>query len=393
MGSYDLMLEYEENLMRPAWIEVDLDKLSGNVAKIKKYISENSGDTKLMAVVKGNAYGHIASEVVRTIMESGADMLATGILEEAVTLRKMGVGHEILVLGYTLPYQAPLIVENDIIQNVCTLEMAEALFRCAMTAGKTVKVHIKIDTGLGRLGVLPEDALEFMQKVIQLPNIEIHGIYTHLATAHTGDPAYCRMQVRKFIDTVNLLENRGIKTGMKHVANGSATMLSTAFHFDAVRCGCLLYGVYSSTAVPKVLDLESSLSVHTRVVFMKKVPAGFSVGYGGTFITNRESVIGILPMGHADGFSKGFFNKVDVLIRGRRVPVKGGINMDSCFVDLTDIPQAQVGDPVVILGGQPEEKITALELAGKLHGDTGEILDSFGCSRLPHVYLQKGKPR
>jgi alanine racemase len=393
MSKDDLLDEYEKKYMRPAWIEVDLDNLSYNIKCIKNYVKGYSSNTRLIAVVKGNAYGHTAKEVIWNIIESGADMLATGILEEAVALREMGVKHEILVLGYTLPYQAPLIVENDIIQNVCTLELAEALSASAVESGKIVKVHIKIDTGLGRLGVLPEDALEFAQEVVKLPNIQIHGIYTHLATAHTGDPTCCRMQVSRFIDTVRELEDHNIETGIKHVANSSATMLSPAFYFDAVRCGCLMSGVYSSTTVPKVLDLKPSLSVHTRIVFMKKVPVGFSVGYGGVFVTDRESVIGILPLGHADGFSKGFFNKVDVLVNGKRVPVKGGINMDSCFVDLTDVPEVRTGDHVVIIGRQTEDKITALDLAGKLHGDTGEILDSFGCSRLPHVYLHEGKLR
>lgn len=373
---------------RPTWIEVSKNNIFYNVSLIKKYLYKFNKNIKLIAVVKGNAYGHTAISVAPTIIEAGADMLATGILEEAISLRKIGINCPILVLGYTTVGQAALIVEHDIIQNICTLEMAQALSDFAKKQNKKAKIHIKIDTGLGRLGIFYDQALQFAEKIYKMPNLVIDGIYTHLATAHTGNPEYCMFQVNKFKETIRTLREYNLPTGIKHLANSAAMLMFPEYHFDAVRCGSLLYGVYGSDKIPRILDLKPALSLHTKIVFMKKLPKESYIGYGNSFVTKRESTIGILPIGHADGLSKGFANKLKVLVRGKRAPLIDGINMDSCFVDLTDVSEAEIGDDVVIIGKQGEQEITVLEIAQKLHEDVGEVLVSLGNLRIPHVSVK-----
>lgn len=370
---------------RSAWIEVSLNNLSTNVNLIKEYIKNKKSSTKLIAVVKGNAYGHSAIDVVSTILENGADMLATGILEEAVELRTKGINAPILNLGYTLANQAPIIVKYGIIQNVCTLELAKALSNFAQSQGKIVKVHIKIDTGLGRLGVLPKNAPQFVGKVNKLPNLIIDGTYTHLATAHTEDVDYCKLQVNRFKQVIKILEGLGLPTGIKHVANSSALVRFPEFHFDAVRCGALLFGIYASNKVPKLLDVQPVLRFYTKVVFVKKAFKGCPVGYSPSHITKRDSIIGIIPIGYADGFSKGFSGKVDVLVRGSRARIIS-VSMDMCFVDLTEIQDVKIGDEVVIIGNQKKDKIKVIELAKNLFDDTSEVLVSLGNSRTPHIF-------
>ena len=374
--------------LRPTWIEVSKNNIFYNISLIKKYLYKFNKNTKLIAVVKGNAYGHIASNVVSTIIEAGADILANGILGEAISLRKIGVNCPILNLGYTTVDQAALIVEHDIIQNICTLEMAQALSDFAKKQNKKAKVHIKIDTGLGRLGIFYDQALQFVEKIYKMPNLVIDGIYTHLATANTGNREYCIFQINKFEETIRTLSEHNLPTGIKHIASSGAMLMFPEYHFDAVRCGILLYGLYSSDKIPRILDLKLALSLHTKIVFMKKFPKEFYIGYGNSFVTKRESTIGILPIGYADGLSRGFENKLEVLVRGKRAPLIDGINMDSCFVDLTDVSGAEIGDDVVIIGKQGEQEITVSELAQKLHQDVGEILVSLGNLRIPHVSVK-----
>lgn len=371
--------------LRPTRIEVSKSNIFCNISLIKKYLYKFNKNTKLIATVKGNAYGHTASNVVSTIIEAGADMLASGILEEAINLRKIGITCPILNLGYTTVDQAALIVEYDIIQNICTLEMAQALSDFAKKQNKIVRVHIKIDTGLGRLGIFCDQALEFTEKINKLSNLVVSGIYSHLATAHTGNREYCISQINKFEETIRTLSEHNLPIGIKHIANSSATLMFPESHFDAVRCGSLLFGIYASDKVPRILDLKPAFSLHTKIVFLKKFPKESYIGYGNSFVTKRESTIGILPIGYADGLDRGLENKLEVLVRGKRVPLIDGINMDSCFVDLTDVSGAEISDNVVIIGKQGEQEITVSELAQKLHEDIGEVLVNLGNSRIPHV--------
>ncbi len=379
-----------QKLLGPTWTEVNLDAIAQNVRNIKKLIGEKK---ELMAVVKGNAYGHDVLEVSSVVLKNGASRLAVARLEEGIFLRKAGIVIPILILGLTLKQQAELLVSYNITPTVCEYEMIEKLSESAIKEDKVVKVHLKVDTGMRRIGIFSHDILRFIKRVRDLKNVEIEGIFTHFSVADEKDKAYTEKQFRKFMGVLTTLEKEGIRIPIKHVSN-SATLLDLPHMWlDLVRPGISMYGLYPSTEVQKTIKLIPAHSFKTRIVFLKELPMGESIGYGRTYTTNqRRTKVASLPLGYADGYNRLLSNQVEVLVRGRRFPIIGRICMDQTMIDVTNLPQVEIGDEVVLWGRQGEEEITVEEIAEKIGTINYEIVHMPDKKRVPKLFIKEGKP-
>ena len=379
-----------QKLLGSTWIEVNLDAIAQNVRNIKKLIGEKK---ELMAVVKGNAYGHDVLEVVPVVLKSGATRLAVARLEEGIFLRKAGITVPILVLGLTLKQQAELLVSYSITPAVSECEMIEKLSEEAFKEGKIVKVHLKVDTGMGRIGIFPNRVLDFVKKIKALKNIEIEGVFTHFSVADEKDKTYTEIQFKKFMEVLNILEKEGIEIPIKHVGN-SATLLDLPHMWlDLIRPGISIYGLYPSKEVQKIIKLIPAHSFKTRIVFLKELPAGECISYGRTYKTKKKrTVVASLPVGYADGYNRLLSNQGEVLVRGRRFPVIGRICMDQTMIDVTNLPQVEIGDEVVLWGRQGQEEITVEEIAEKIGTINYEIVHMPDKKRVPKLFIKNKKP-
>lgn len=325
-----------QKLLGPTWVEINLDAIAQNVKNIKKLIGEKK---ELMAVVKGNAYGHDILEVSPVALNNGVTRLAVARLEEGIILRKAGITVPILVLGLTLKQQAEFLVSYDITPAVCEFEMIEKLSESAVQMNKMTKIHLKVDTGMGRIGIFPYDVLRFIKRIKALKNVEIEGIFTHFSVADEKDKFYTEEQFRKFIEILTILEKEGIKIPIKHVGN-SATLLDLPHMWlDMVRPGIAIYGLYPSKEVKKTINLIPAQQFKTKIVFIKELPLGESISYGRTYITKRRMRVASLPVGYADGYNRLLSNQGEVLVRGQRVPIIGRVCMDQCMIDVTNLTQ------------------------------------------------------
>lgn len=371
--------------LRPVWAEVDLAAVAHNYKEIRRITRP---EAKVMAVVKANAYGHGAVEISKKVLAEGADWLAVAILNEARQLRNAGINAPILILGYTPPEQLARVVELGISQTVYTWETAAALAGAASGLHKTAKVHIKIDTGMTRIGFAPGDeSVDMIERISKLPNLEIEGIWTHFAAADIKDKEFTRTQAARFSALVGKLEQRGVHIPLKHVGNSAGVIDLPEFHMDMVRTGITLYGLYPSSEVDRAkLQLKPALSLKARVAFVQPVPAGTTVSYGRTFTAAKDTVIATVPIGYADGYTRAFSNKSDVLIHGRRAPVAGRVCMDQLMVDAGHIEGVQGGDEVVLIGRQGDDEVAADELARILETIVYEITCMIGV-RVPRIYI------
>lgn len=378
-----------QKLLGLTWTEVNLDAIAQNVKNIKKLIGEKK---ELMAVVKGNAYGHDILEVSPVVLENGATRLAVARLEEGIILRKAGITVPILVLGLTLKQQAGFLVSYDITPAVCEFEMIEKLSESAVQMNKMTKIHLKVDTGMGRIGIFPYDVLRFIKRIKALKNVEIEGIFTHFSVANEKDKFYTEEQFRKFIEILTILEKEGIKIPIKHVGN-SATLLDLPHMWlDMVRSGIAIYGLYPSKEVKKTINLIPAQQFKTKIVFIKELPLGESISYGRTYITKRRMKVASLPVGYADGYNRLLSNQGEVLVRGQRVPIIGRVCMDQCMIDVTNLTQVEIGDEVVLWGRQVEEMITVEEIAQKIRTINYEIVHMPDKKRVPKLFIRDGKP-
>lgn len=342
--------------------------------------------TQVMAVVKANAYGHGAVPVARTALANGATWLGVATLDEALKIRQEGINAPLLILGYTPPEDAGQVVEADISQTVFSLEQAISLSRAAAKAGVKARLHLKIDTGMGRLGMLPQQALPLIMAINDLPNIYLEGLFTHFASADAADKSYTRRQLGLLRQLLKQLEERGITFPWIHAANSGAIIDLPETHFNLVRAGIILYGHYPSKEVCwQRLALKPVMALKTRVVQVKELPAGSYVSYGCTYTTSAPSRVATLPVGYADGYSCLLSNRAQVIIRGRRVPVIGRVCMDQCMVDVTSVPETQVCDEVVLLGRQGDSVVTAEEVAAWMGTINYEVLCLIS-GRVPRVY-------
>lgn len=364
---------------RPVWAEVDLAAIKKNVKEIKKCLKP---EVKFCAAVKADAYGHGAVAVSRAVLSAGADRLAVAMLSEAIELRRAGFLVPIQILGYTPSHQAKPVVAYDIAQTVYCMDNARALSVAATEMGKKVKLHIKIDTGMGRIGIMPEEAGEFAAAVSALPGVEVEGVFSHLATADAADKTYARDQFAKFQEALNRISAKGITIPLRHIANSAATLEMPEMQLDMVRPGIIVYGLWPSSEVARNIELTPAMRLNAQIAHVKDVASGTSVSYGRTYITETNRKIATLPIGYADGWTRLLSGKTSILVNGCRAPLVGRICMDQCMADVTEVPGVKPGDTVNLFG-TPE--IPADEIADALGTINYELVCMIG-KRVPRVY-------
>ncbi|MFQ5911962.1 MAG: alanine racemase [Nitrospinota bacterium] len=371
--------------LRPTVAQIDLDAFAKNTARVRSLLGRS---TRLLAVVKADGYGHGAAEVAGTAVAAGAETLGVGVLEEGWELRRTGVAAPILVLGGTLAEQAPSVAAGGFEVVLCDAALAEALSAAGRAVGRRIAVHLKVDTGMGRLGVQPGEAADFLARLADMGGIEVRGLMSHFADAE--DPAGgSARQLESFLDLVKGLRGRGLLPPVLHCANSGAFLSLPDSRLDMVRLGVLLYGV-SPRAGDWVEGFSPVMSWKSRVTHINEAEGPRTVGYGRTFRTSARSRIAIVPMGYADGYPRVLSNKADVLVRGRRAPVVGAVSMDMLTVSVGHLPGVSVGEEVVLLGEQGKEKVTAEELADLADSVPYEILCGLS-RRVPRVYVEGGR--
>jgi|GEM_PF-37831 len=368
---------------RPAWKEVDLAALRYNVALIRRHVAP----VAVMAAIKADAYGHGAIPVARAVLAAGAAGLAVATVEEAVELRENDISAPILNLGWVAPEQIELALRHDVQLTVFDYENAVQISAVAARRGISAVIHIKVDTGLTRLGFNYRPAAMAEAKLVYaLPGLYVEGVFSHFADADAVDPGYTAQQIERYHAFVAALQAAGLPAPVRHLANSPGTLGVPASYLDMVRPGLILFGCYPAEHMRPLLPLKLVMRVIARIAQIHTLPAGDYVGYGCRWQAQRESRIATLPLGYADGLPRLAGNKADVLIHGQRARMVGSVCMDQIMVDITDIPAAKAGDEAVIVGQQGEEMITPEELAAHAQTISDEICTRFG-QRLPRVFL------
>lgn len=371
------------------YAEINLDAICQNVQNAMDKVGK---DTKMMAIIKTDAYGHGAVPVAKALKEIGTYAFGVATVEEAVQLRRAGIENPILILGYVFPADYKLLIENDIMHAVFQYETAKALSEKAASLSKTVKIHIKLDTGMGRIGMQPtEESLAEIEKIAALPNIEIDGIFTHFACADEADKTSCNRQKEKYLDFVQKLDACGIHIPIKHMCNSAGIIEFSDNFLNMTRSGIMTYGLYPSKEVNKAnLELHPALQLKSHVAFVKTVGKGFTVSYGSTYTTNKENtVIATVPVGYGDGYPRALSNKGKVLIHGQYAPIVGRVCMDQFMVDVTDIPNVQQGDEVTLVGTDGDKRISVEEVADNAYSFNYEFCCGIN-KRVPRVYIRNG---
>lgn len=369
---------------RQTWVEIDLAGVAHNYKVLKNSLPDG---TKIMAAVKANAYGHGIVEISRKLVECGVDYLGVACLDEALTLRKNLIHAPILCLGAFLKSDAEAIIENDVTATVTDYEMAKLLDKTAARLKKKAKVHVKIDTGMGRLGVWHSEADEVIIKLCGLSNLNIEGLYTHFPSADS-DEAFTRSQITMFCTLVTKLEIKGVNIPFKHSANTMAVLGYKDAHFNLVRPGLAIYGLYPKDEIQKHVELKPVLSFKTRVVYLKEVEKGRSISYGRTHITHKNTLVATLPVGYGDGYNRLLSNKGQVLIRGELCPVIGVVCMDQTMVDVGHLKDVQLEDEVILAGTQNGKIIRVEEIAKLCHTIPYEVV-CWISPRVPRVYINQ----
>ncbi len=367
-----------------SWAEIDLRAIRSNIAGIKRLISPQ---TRLMAVVKANAYGHGMVEVAKVCLQEGASYLGVATPNEAVLLREAGINAQVLLLGYMPEEWAETLVQNRIEVTVFNLDTAQALAQAASSCDGEARLHLKIDTGMGRIGFKPDSSsLDLIWEISRLPGIVLQGIYSHLATADHADKSFARQQVEIFKRFISKLEESGVSIPLKHLANSAAIMDMPEAHFDMVRSGITTYGLYPSAQVDKErLELIPAMSLKSRISYLKTIPQGQSVSYGRTYISEHETRVATVSIGYADGYSRLLSNRGWATIRGMKVPLIGTVCMDQCMFDVSGIENVQVGDEIILFG-RPEDGVTADDLANTIGTINYEIVCA-PSARVNRIYL------
>lgn len=336
------------HIQRGVWAEINLDAVAHNVQTAKANLRPQ---TRLCAVVKADAYGHGAVRIAREAVRNGADFLAVALLQEAVALREAGIDAPILILGALLPEVAELAVRYDISCAVFQKEQLCALNAAALKLGVKAKVHLKIDTGMHRIGVHVREAGCFAALAASLPGIYIEGVFSHFATADADDKGYAAYQFTRFKEALALIEEAGVKVPIRHIANSAALTELQEYQLDMVRQGITLYGLHPAHMTDCYKDFEPVMTVRSKISFVKTLPAGETIGYGRTYTTSRPSVIATVPIGYADGVNRRLSNRGYMLVKGGRAPIVGSVCMDQVMLDVTDIEDVKTGDEVLVFGG------------------------------------------
>ena len=373
------------------WAEVDLDAIWENMVHMKENIAEN---TKILAVIKTDGYGHGGVPIAKMLEQ--LDIMfgyAAATYEEAHVLREAGVKKPILILGYTFPYCYEELIREEIRPAVYRRDTVEELAAAAAKVGKKAKVHIKVDTGMGRIGITPdEEGLEFVRFLIEHPELEVEGIFTHFAKSDEADKTSANHQLELFQNFIDKIQTElGITIPVKHCSNSAAILEMPQANMDMVRAGITTYGLYPSEEVSKdIVPLRAAMSLYSHIVYCKMIHAGQSVSYGGLFTAQKDTRVATIPVGYGDGYPRSLSGRGYVLIHGKRAPILGRVCMDQFMVDISEIPEAMDGDKVTLLGMDGTERITAEEL-GELSGRFNyEFVCDLG-KRIPRVYLQHGE--
>ncbi|MFS0750027.1 alanine racemase [Oceanobacillus sp. 1P07AA] len=368
---------------RDTWTEVSLDAIHHNVTAFKNHIDHH---TKLMAVVKADGYGHGAVEVAREALKSGADYLAVAILDEAIQLRDAGMDTPLLVLGYTHPNGLRTAIRQQISLTVFTKEDAEQVKIAAESLQITARVHLKIESGMNRIGIATKEETVDVAKALNSDFVLLEGAFTHFADADNTDPTYTEMQFHRFNQIISHLRTyRHIP--IVHCCNTAATIAYPDMHLDMVRVGIGLYGLYPETHLKDLIDLKQAMSLKTKPVYVKTVDKDTAISYGLTFTTERKSIIATMPIGYADGFSRLLSNQGEVVVHGQRAPIVGRICMDQSMVDVTDMENVGLDDVITIFGESSEGYVPMEEVAklmGTIHYETACLIGK----RVPRVYIR-----
>ena len=366
--------------------DIDLSALKNNVQKLKAHVGPG---VKLAAVVKADAYGHGAVRIARTALENGADFLTVARLSEAVDLRKAGIKAPILMFGHTPPSQAAVMAEHDLTPAVNSLEEAQRLSEAAASLQKRITVHVKIDSGMGRVGLQGDSVDDIVSDVLrihELPGLTLEGIYTHFANADSFDKTHAREQFAFFRKVLDRLEERGLRIPIRHAANSAATLEMAETHLDMVRPGIILYGLAPSPEVDmSIVPLKPVMSLKARIIHLKEVPGNFKISYGSTYVTERPTKIATVSVGYADGYSRLLSSKGVMLVRGEKTPVVGRVCMDLTMIDVGHIGDAEVGDEVLLFGEQGDTALSVDDLA-ELTGTINYEIVSTITSRVPRIY-------
>ena len=366
---------------RPTWLEIDLQAIAQNVRKLASWVGPA---VKIMAVLKADAYGHGAAKVARTALHNGAAWLGVACLGEALALRHVGIDAPILILGFTPAWQVRDVILHNVVVTVFCPEVAEALSRAAQDLGRLALVHIKVDTGMGRLGLAPKDVANFVQSLHHLAGIQVDGIFTHMSAADEPDLSYTHWQLAQFDEALARLRDLSLLPQHIHAANSACLFRLRESHYNMVRPGISLYGLNPSPEAPCPPGMRPALAFKCQVAQVKELPAGSFVSYGRTFQTTRPSRIAVIPVGYADGFRRAPTHWGEVLVRGRRAPVVGRICMDQTMIDVTDIPGVRQGDEVVLIGAQGRDAITVDEVARQLGTINYEVVSEI-LARVPRM--------
>ena len=364
------------------YARIDLDAICDNIDRVQQVVGD---EVAVYAVIKANAYGHGALQVASVLKDKVAGF-GVATAEEALSLRQAGIQNPILILGYIFPGSSEALIEENITLTVFDYETAESLSVVAGKLSRTVKVHIKVDTGMGRIGFLPDDeSAAVIEKISKLPHLEIEGLFSHFACADERDKTSALVQLQKFTAFADKLEKAGVHIPLLHLSNSAGIIEMPDARFNMVRCGISTYGLYPSDEVDRSkLKLTAAMSLHARVAFVKTVPAGTPISYGSTFVTDREMVVATVPIGYADGYPRSLSGRGYMMIRGQKAKVLGRVCMDQCMVDVTDIHGVQRGDEVIVMG-QGVDTETVARLSERLHY---ELICDIG-ERVPRVYVTK----
>lgn len=374
-----------KKILRPAWAEIDLDAIAYNTRNIKKLI----GDKDLIAVVKANCYGHGVIDIIPTLLENGVSRFAVAMISEALEIRDNKITAPVMILGFTPLYLGEELINNNIEQTVYDLYYAKELSKIALTLNKKAKIHIAIDTGMGRIGFLPnEKSIDNITEICSLEGIEVIGIFTHFSTSDEKDKEYSHEQFTKMLSVMDTLKKRGIDIPLKHVANSGAIIDLPDTYLDAVRAGIILYGYYPSDEIDKNnLALKPALTLKATITNVKTLEKDMYVSYGRTFKTSNETIVATIPVGYADGYLRKLAENGKVIIKGEFAPIIGRICMDQFMIDVTNIPDVKIGDEVILLGEKNGLKYNADDMAKKLDTINYEVTCMLK-SRLPRVYIK-----
>ena len=377
-----------DKIMRPVWAEIDLDILANNMKNIKKL----AGNKEVIAVVKADAYGHGALDVAPCLLENGASRLAVAMLTEAIELRNNNIKAPIMILGYTPLDLGEELINFDIEQTIYDLDYARELSSLAIKLNKKAKVHIAIDTGMGRIGFLPtNESFNSICEIYSLDGLDVVGIFTHFSSSDEADKEYTQYQFNQIYDFIRKLENNGINIPLKHASNSAAIIDLPNTYLDAVRAGIILYGYYPSNEVKKEnLSIKPALTLKAKIAHVKELESNMYISYNRTFKTSRKSKIATIPIGYADGYIRTLKHDAKIIVNGQLAPIVGNICMDQFMIDVTDIPNVKTGDEVILLGESNGIKFNADYIAKCMNSINYEVLCLLK-KRVPRAYIKSGQ--